>query len=102
MLKRASASRPSGEWNEDDFDVLADAARLTVGTPAELGSQPVGRGLPHTSPPLSCIGAAFGAATHRVSHSERICVCPISDQLALAVTTHSAGTTTARQRSARC
>jgi hypothetical protein len=22
-LKRASASRPSGEWNEDDFDVLA-------------------------------------------------------------------------------
>jgi hypothetical protein len=24
ILKRASASRPSGEWNEDDFDVLAD------------------------------------------------------------------------------
>ena len=23
-LKRASASRPSGEWNEDDFDVLAE------------------------------------------------------------------------------
>ena len=23
-LKRASASRPSGEWNDDDFDVLAD------------------------------------------------------------------------------
>ena len=23
-LKRASASRPSGEWAEDDFDVLAD------------------------------------------------------------------------------
>jgi hypothetical protein len=22
-LKRASASRPSGEWNDDDFDVLA-------------------------------------------------------------------------------
>jgi hypothetical protein len=26
MLKRASASRPSGQWNEDDFDVLADRA----------------------------------------------------------------------------
>jgi hypothetical protein len=26
ILKRASASRPSGEWNEDDFDVLADGA----------------------------------------------------------------------------
>ena len=24
VLKRASASRPSGEWNDDDFDVLAD------------------------------------------------------------------------------
>jgi hypothetical protein len=23
-LERASASRPSGEWNDDDFDVLAD------------------------------------------------------------------------------
>ena len=24
VLKRASTSRPSGEWNDDDFDVLAD------------------------------------------------------------------------------
>jgi hypothetical protein len=24
LLKRASASRSSGEWNDDDFDVLAD------------------------------------------------------------------------------
>jgi hypothetical protein len=26
VLKRASASRSSGEWKEDDFDVLADGA----------------------------------------------------------------------------
>jgi hypothetical protein len=26
ILKRASASRPSGEWNDDDYDVLADGA----------------------------------------------------------------------------
>jgi hypothetical protein len=26
VLKRASASRPSGEWSDDDFDVLADGA----------------------------------------------------------------------------
>jgi hypothetical protein len=26
LLKRATASRPSGEWNDDDFDVLADGA----------------------------------------------------------------------------
>ena len=25
-LKRASASRPSGTWSDDDFDVLADGA----------------------------------------------------------------------------
>jgi hypothetical protein len=24
ILKRASASRPSSEWNDDDYDVLAD------------------------------------------------------------------------------
>jgi len=24
ILKRASVSRPSGEWNDDDYDVLAD------------------------------------------------------------------------------
>ena len=26
VLKRASASRPSGAWTDDDFDVLADGA----------------------------------------------------------------------------
>ena len=24
LLKRAATSRPSGHWNDDDFDVLAD------------------------------------------------------------------------------
>jgi hypothetical protein len=42
ILKRASASRPSGKWSDDDFDVLADgavvsrimrAAAAPVGTP---------------------------------------------------------------------
>jgi hypothetical protein len=26
ILKRASVSRPSGEWSEDDYDVLADGS----------------------------------------------------------------------------
>jgi hypothetical protein len=30
ILKHASASRPSGEWRDDDYDVLA-ADGLTVG-----------------------------------------------------------------------
>ena len=42
ILKRASASRPSGQWSDDDYDVLEDdrvvgrifnAAASPVGTP---------------------------------------------------------------------
>ena len=40
ILKRASASRPSGEWNEDDFDVLADGA--VVGRIFKANAAPVG------------------------------------------------------------
>jgi hypothetical protein len=39
-LKRASASRPSGEWNDDDFDVLADGA--VVGRIFKVHAAPVG------------------------------------------------------------
>jgi hypothetical protein len=28
ILKRASASRPLGEWSDDDYDVLADGVRV--------------------------------------------------------------------------
>jgi hypothetical protein len=31
ILKRASASRLSGQWDDDDYDVLADADRAVVG-----------------------------------------------------------------------
>jgi hypothetical protein len=40
VLKRASASRPSGEWNDDDFDVLADGA--VVGRIFKANASPVG------------------------------------------------------------
>jgi hypothetical protein len=26
ILKRAAASRPSGDWNDEDYDVLSDGA----------------------------------------------------------------------------
>jgi hypothetical protein len=39
-LKRASASRPSGEWNADDFDVLADGA--VVGRVMKVHAAPAG------------------------------------------------------------
>jgi hypothetical protein len=38
--KRASASRPSGEWNEDDFDVLANGE--VVGRIFNANAAPVG------------------------------------------------------------
>jgi hypothetical protein len=40
ILKRAAASRPSGEWNDDDFDVLADGA--VVGRIMKVHAAPVG------------------------------------------------------------
>jgi hypothetical protein len=40
LLKRATASRPSGEWNEDDFDVLAD--EIVLGRIFKANATPVG------------------------------------------------------------
>src|SRR5262249_8817232 len=45
-LKRASTSRPSGEWNDDDFDVLADGVvvgRIMKGRQCRWGSPGCGR-----------------------------------------------------------
>jgi hypothetical protein len=39
ILKRASASRPSGEWNDDDYDVLADD--VVVGRIFKANATPV-------------------------------------------------------------
>jgi hypothetical protein len=40
VLKRASGSRSSGEWKDDDFDVLADGA--VVGRILKVHAAPVG------------------------------------------------------------
>jgi hypothetical protein len=40
ILKRASASRPSGEWNDDDFDVLATG--VVVGRIFKANAAPIG------------------------------------------------------------
>jgi hypothetical protein len=40
ILKRAAASRPSGEWNEDDYDVLEDST--VVGRIFKANASPVG------------------------------------------------------------
>ena len=39
-LKRASGSRPSGQWSDDDFDVLADGE--VVGRIFKVNAAPVG------------------------------------------------------------
>ncbi len=40
ILKRASASRPSGEWKDDDYDVLADGT--VVGRIMKVNAAPEG------------------------------------------------------------
>jgi hypothetical protein len=40
ILQRASTSRPSGDWNEDDFDVLADGD--IVGRIFKVNAAPIG------------------------------------------------------------
>jgi len=40
ILKRASASRTSGEWNDDDFDVVSDDA--VVGRIFKVHAAPAG------------------------------------------------------------
>jgi quercetin dioxygenase-like cupin family protein len=40
ILKHAKASRPSGEWNDDDYDVLADG--VVVGRILKVHAAPVG------------------------------------------------------------
>ena len=40
VLKRASASRLSGEWSDDDYDVLADG--IVVGRIMKAAVAPVG------------------------------------------------------------
>ena len=40
ILKRASASRPSGQWNDHDYDVLADG--FVVGRIFQANAAPVG------------------------------------------------------------
>jgi hypothetical protein len=41
ILKRASVSRPSGEWNDDDYDVLADG--VVVGRITKAAAAPQGK-----------------------------------------------------------
>jgi hypothetical protein len=40
VLKRASASRPSGDWNDEDYDVVANGA--VVGRILKVHAAPVG------------------------------------------------------------
>jgi hypothetical protein len=74
ILKRASASRPSGEWNEDDFDVLADGA--VVGRIFKANAAPVGSpGCGHWPSGITKIArrhmATLQRATPRWRHSLR-------------------------------
>jgi hypothetical protein len=40
LLRRAAVGRPSGEWSDDDYDVLADG--VVVGRIFKVNAAPVG------------------------------------------------------------
>jgi hypothetical protein len=66
ILKCASASRPSGTWSDDDFDVLADGA--VVGRIMKTAAAPVGSPWPpddvkYRSPSAALTHAAASSAT---------------------------------------
>jgi hypothetical protein len=44
ILKRASAARLSGEWNDDDFDVLADGTVVGIRQELATGMTDASRG----------------------------------------------------------
>jgi hypothetical protein len=69
LLKRASASRSSGEWNDDDYDVLADGA--VVDRIFEANAAPVGRlsNILHREPVVA--GGRFRGRTAVVTQERR-------------------------------
>ena len=67
VLKRASASRPSGEWNDDDFDVLAPRA-----TPRESqGRGPGAAASRHVGPRAARPGGWLAVIGRAASPSEK-------------------------------
>jgi hypothetical protein len=61
-LKRPSASRPSGEWNDDDYDVLAGV----VGRIMKAAASPVGfRGCGRSSSAITKIAPRRTAMRQR-------------------------------------
>jgi hypothetical protein len=57
ILKRASPSRQSGEWNDDDFDVLADGVVVgrifhAAASPVDVDPSVWAPRRPHTDPRL--------------------------------------------------
>src|SRR5262249_13645735 len=65
-LKRASASRPSGEWSDDDYDVLADGK--VVGRIFKVQAAPVG------TPWLWTLSAQAGAFDRRCYQAGAFCL----------------------------
>jgi hypothetical protein len=80
ILKRASASRSSGDWSDDDYDVLAEGA--VVGRIFKVNAAPVG------SPWMWSL--AFGyhqdrTPTHGYAESREAAMAGIRQELAAGV-----------------
>jgi hypothetical protein len=62
ILKRASTSRPSAEWNDDDYDVLADG--IVVGRIMKVTRTPRGCRMVRSRAATAAPGRTAGTPTH--------------------------------------
>src|SRR6516162_8254119 len=67
ILKSASKSRPSGEWNEDDYDVVADG--LVVGRIFSRRHHPRASSLPQCGPQVLGANLKCSESRRRADHS---------------------------------
>ena len=66
LLKRAALSRPSGEWDDDDFDVLASGAVVHLQGQRRAGRITVDVGVSLRASRGSDANARLGAGVRRV------------------------------------
>jgi hypothetical protein len=91
ILKHADAFRPSGEWRDDDYDVLAD--RIVVGRIMKAAAAPVG------APRLWTFGQHEGRTpTHGYAAPREAAMAAFAKKLAVGISGAGQAEQATRQR----
>jgi hypothetical protein len=70
VVSKASASRPSGEWDDDDYDVLADGVVVGRIMEAAAAARAQARGLARSSDRARRVGAPPLAPHEDIGHGD--------------------------------